>query len=216
MMTEQQQDLLTEFQAYLQQSRLEQSQMPEQVDLATLLAEMAGLKTEVKTESRQFKNTLDVLSDTLNTLNTHQQSLAAELARQEAHQQQIRAETARIFLLELIDLYDRLSHSLEVLQNYRPVDALFRHSQTQDVRFIQSVTTGQSMTISRLEQCLQRYQVQIRECAGKRLDPTRMIAVETGHEPQQENGVVLQELRKGFLYQDQVLRLAEVKVNKTR
>jgi molecular chaperone GrpE len=46
------------------------------------------------------------------------------------------------------------------------------------------------------------------------LDPVTMTAVETGNNLKVENGIVLEELRKGFLYKDQVLRLAEVKVNR--
>ena len=41
-----------------------------------------------------------------------------------------------------------------------------------------------------------------------------MTAVETAQNTQLATGIVLDELRTGFLYNDQVLRLAEVKVNK--
>jgi len=41
-----------------------------------------------------------------------------------------------------------------------------------------------------------------------------MTAVEIAHDAKLDNGIVIEELRKGFLFGDQVLRLAEVKVNK--
>ena len=46
------------------------------------------------------------------------------------------------------------------------------------------------------------------------LDPHTMNAVEIDRDPKIDNGIVLEELRKGFLFEDQVLRIAEVKVNK--
>lgn len=212
---EQQQVLLEEFKAYLQQSQLEQSAVPEQVDLATLLAEMATLKTEVKTESRQFKTTLDTLTEAVSTLKEDNQSLSTELARHHEQLAQQKTETTRHLLMEIIDIYDRLHSGLEVLERYQPVNALFKHSRDEDVRFIESFKAGQLMTASRFEQLLQRYQVRAIDCMDKPFDPLSMIAVETEQDPAIGNGVVVQELRKGFLFQDQVLRLAEVKVNKT-
>jgi molecular chaperone GrpE len=41
-----------------------------------------------------------------------------------------------------------------------------------------------------------------------------MRAVEMDSQPHLENGIVTGELRKGFLWEEDVLRLAEVKVNK--
>lgn len=70
------------------------------------------------------------------------------------------------------------------------------------------------MTIRRFEQLFQRYQIRPIDCVGELIDPATMNAIDTEHNPNLENGLVLEEIRKGFLFQDQVLRLAEVKVNK--
>jgi len=114
----------------------------------------------------------------------------------------------------MVDIYDRLTASLTVLQNYRPVQGLFSSSKEKDVGFIHSLAAGQAMTLKRFEQLLQRYQVTAITCVGATLDPYTMKAVATGHEPKLANGIVLEELRTGFLFQNTVLRLAEVKVNK--
>lgn len=208
-------ELLDDFRSYLEQSKLEQASASEHVDLATLLGEMAGLKTEVKAESRQFKSTLETLSSALATAQEDNKALSAELARHDERLERQQRETARAMLLEIIDIYDRLSSGLEVLENYRPVKSLFKRSRDKDIRFIESFREGQLMTVRRFEQLLQRHQVRAIDCAGKLLDPATMSAVQTGHDPKHENGIVLEELRKGFLFRDQVLRLAEVKVNKT-
>jgi molecular chaperone GrpE len=206
--------LLEEFQTYLEQSDLAQGLSTDQPDLSTLLSEMAGLKSEVKAESRHFKATLDTLNDALNTLQTDNKALADELATQVERLQEMRSETLRTVLLEIVDIYDRLSVGFGVLQNYHPVSSLFGHSAKQDVRFIESFKEGQSMTLKRFEQQLQRHQVYAIDCIGKLLDPRTMSAVEICQDPKLDNGMVVEELRKGFIFEENVLRLAEVKVNK--
>ena len=206
--------LLEEFQAYLEQTDLTQGLSAGQPDLSTLLGEMAGLKSEVKAESRHFKTTLDTLSNALAALQSDNQALAGELAAHSEHLQQTRSETLRSVLLEMVDLYDRLTVGFGVLQNYQPVSSLFSNSAKQDVRFIESFKEGQAMTLKRFEQLLQRHQVYAIDCVGKLLDPRTMSAVEISHDPTLDNGMVIEELRKGFLYENNVLRLAEVKVNK--
>jgi molecular chaperone GrpE len=206
--------LLEEFQAYLEQTDLAHTLSAEQPDLSTLLSEMAGLRSEVKAESRHFKTTLDTLSDALTTLQTDNKALADELAAHGENLQQMRSETLRMVLLELVDIYDRLTVGYGVLQNYHPVSSLFNHSKKQDVRFIKSFKEGQSMTLKRFEQLLQRHNVYAIDCVGKQLDPRTMSAVEISRDSKLDNGIVIEELRKGFLFEENVLRLAEVKVNK--
>jgi len=206
--------LLEEFQAYLEKTDLTHTLSAEQPDLSTLLGEMAGLKSEVKAESRHFKTTLDTLSSSLTTLQTDNKALADELALHGERLQQMRNETLYAVMLEAVDIYDRLTAGFEVLQNYQPVSSLFSHSKKQDIRFIKSFKEGQSMTLKRFEQLLQRHNVQAIDCIGKLLDPCTMSAVEIDRNPKIENGIVIEELRKGFLFEGNVLRLAEVKVNK--
>lgn len=208
-------ELLEEFRRYLEKNDLNPFSPNEQPDLSVLLTEMSGLKAEVKAESRQFKQTLDTLNTALTTAQEDNKALSLELA---AHNEQLKQQknaVTRALLLDIIEIYDRLSSASEVLQNYQPVAKLFNHSKALDVRFIKHFKEGQEMTLRRFDHLLQRYQVQKTACIGKRLDPMTMNAVETANEPQLENGIVVEELRPGFLFQDQVLRLAEVKVNKT-
>jgi molecular chaperone GrpE len=206
--------LLEEFQTYLEQTDLDQTYRAEQPDLCTLLGEMAGLKAEVKAEARHFKTTLDTLANALTTLQTDNKALADELAAHNHRLQQVRSEALRMVLLDIVDIYDRLSVGFDVLQNYHPVSSVFSHSKKEDVRFISSFKEGQAMTFNRFEQLLQRHHVYAINCVGKLLDPRTMSAVEIGLDPKLDNGIVIEELRKGFLFEDQVLRLAEVKVNK--
>jgi len=206
--------LLEELQAYLEQTDLAHTLCAEQTDLSTLLSEMAGLRSEVKAESRHFKTTLDTLNDALTALKIDNKALADELATHEENLQKMRSETQRRVLMDIVDIYDRLTVGFGVLQNYHPVASLFSSSKKQDVLFIKSFKEGQSITLKRFEQLLQRYNIQAIDCIGKLLDPRTMSAVEIVHNQKLDNGIVIEELRKGFLFENNVLRLAEVKVNK--
>ncbi len=207
--------LLEEFQQFLQQDAAPGFSPDEQPDLNTLLMEMAGLKTEVKAESRQFKNTLDTLGTALAAVQEDNKALSEELRASSERMQQRQDEVMRTLLLEMVDIQDRLLGGLEVLRNYHPGTALFRRSRKKDVNFIRQLQEGQAMTARRFAQLLQRHHVTPLECIDKPFDPVTMHAVETDHDPERENGIVLAEVRKGFLYRGQVLRQAEVRVNKT-
>lgn len=206
--------LLEDFKEYLQQSHVEPVENNGQPDLHTLLSEITALKTEVKAESRQFKNTLDTLSSAQSILENSNQTLTEELVKNALQLEKQHAEIIRTMLLHFIDIYDRLTLGRDVLQNYRPIESLFKSSRKKDIHFIKGFKQGHDMTIKRIGELLQQYQVYSINCVGELFDPVTMQAVETGCFPELENGRVVDELRKGFLIQDQVLRLAEVKVNK--
>ncbi len=192
-------DLLAQFKDYLQEQLDDEALSAPTPDLNTLLTEISCLKTEVKAESRQFKNTLDELQAAFKQLEQDR--------RQHEYQQQL-------LLRDFLEIYDSLNEGLQILNHYRPANGLFRHSYKQDIHFIEQFRQGQQMTFKRLEQLLQRYQIVAMDCLGKVFDAEKMIAVETDEDRRSLNGVVLAELRKGFYYRGQVFRLAEVKVNK--
>jgi len=209
--------LLNEFQQFLQQEHthsMDLFDLSKQPDLHTLLSEIAGLKAEVKAESRQFKQTLDTLSTALSEVQGNNQKLLTELDLAHQNLIQQKNELMRTMLLEWIDIYDRLKRGEETLENYRSVRKLFKKSNKKDIPFIESFKQGQSMTLNRFEELLNSHQVRAIDCLGKKLDPITMTAVEIEVNKQYANGIVLEELRQGFYFQDQILRLAEVKVNK--
>lgn len=212
---EQKNELLEQFKHYLEQdNQSEVFEKVEQPDLNTLLSELTGLKTEVKTGSRQYKNTLETLNTALATMQEDNAAMSAELTMSRDRVEQKKNEVMRAMLLEMIDIYDRLSIGLGVLENYRPTFTFFKRSRDKDINFIRRFKDGQVMTVKRFEQLLQRHQVSAIESVGNMLDPVTMTALETENNPKIENGIVVEELRKGFLYENQVLRLAEVKVNR--
>lgn len=202
-------ELLQAFEAYLEESEPFEGEEAE-TDLHTLFTEMAALRNEVKTESRQFKSALEDFNTLLATLQGGHDTLRKALDRDgESHQRQL-AETQRGMLLELLELHDRLRAGLAALDGFTPG---FWSGKTQTA-FIDSIREGQQMTVRRLDQLLSRHQVEPIPVLDQPLDPHCMKAVETAADPHHANGWVVAEIRRGFRWQGQMLRVAEVQVNK--
>jgi molecular chaperone GrpE len=74
---------------------------------------------------------------------------------------------------------------------------------------------GLRMTLNRFDRVLRERGVVPIDLAGKPFDPRLARAVGTAADAGLENGIVVQEVRSGFLWEGELLRLADVVVNKT-
>lgn len=208
--------LLDAFRGYLDSLDGEEGPEPaEATDLYSLFAELAALRTEVKTESRQVGAALEQFKEAFGLLGQAHGRL--EQALDDARQALARArrEALKPLLLEILDCHDRLAAGQAALASHRSVRGWFGvKSCKQDLAFIQGVREGQGMTLRRLEEALARQHVRPLEVLGRPVDPHTMAVVELDSQPGVDGGVVTAELRKGFLWGDEILRLAEVKANK--
>jgi molecular chaperone GrpE len=180
-------------------------------DLYTLLAELAAVKSEVKLEARQVKTALEQFSQVFDTLRQATQRLQEELDRQRERTAAERRDAEQALLLELVDLRDRLQAGQEQAARYRPSWLARRGGAA---RMVSSLAEGQAMTLRRLDQALGQRGVRPVDALQRPFDPHTMHAVDTGSDPTLPSGVVLSELRRGFLRDGRVLRAADVIVNK--
>jgi molecular chaperone GrpE len=208
--------LLEEFRSYLDSQAEPCDSSPEEIDLFSLFRELEALRTEVKTEARLVSGNVEQFREVLELLRNSQANLERELDRSHHELASVRRNLLRPLLLELLDYYDRLSAGHTALQNYRPVKGWFWRikSRLEDRQFIRSIQEGQAMTLRRLEEALARQNIHPLEVLGQIVDPYCMTVVELDHQPDLANGIVTRELRKGFVWDEEILRLAEVKANK--
>ena len=208
-------DLAREFRAYLDQAPAPKDTPPPTsgtTDLFSLFTELAALKNEVKLESRQVKSALDGFQQLFATLEGNNQRLARELDQRREAQAEIRREAERELLLEILDLRDRLEAAIGAIHDYRP--SWWARSSKRGGRFMASLQEGLEITLRRLDQLLVRHRVKAMDALGSVLDPHTMRADHVERHDDRPDGVVLSELRKGFLRDGGMLRLAEVVVNK--
>jgi molecular chaperone GrpE len=121
-------------------------------------------------------------------------------------------QTERLLLLDMLDIRDRIASALSVFNAYRP-GFLSRLAST-ETRLAQGLGEGIDLTLRRLDDVLAQRRVRAIEAVGGRLDPNTMRVVGVEYRAQSNLGEVLSEARRGFVRDDELLRLAEVIVNK--
>ncbi|EXJ15732.1 nucleotide exchange factor GrpE [Imhoffiella purpurea] len=179
-------------------------------DLFTLLAELAALKSEVKLESRQVKTALDEFRSLFDALRASQDRLDEERKRRREAERQSEQTASKDLLLELLDLRDRLEAGQDQAGRFRPIWFGRRSARA----FVGSMAEGLGISLRRLDETLARQGVHHFEALHRRFDPHRMRANELADDPDRPEGQVVEELRKGFMLNDALLRPAEVRVNR--
>jgi molecular chaperone GrpE len=207
--------LVARFRAYLDSAGAELDHGDEAAnasvpDLFTLLAEVSTLKNEVKLESRQVKSALEEFRALFNALREAHARLVDEQERRRQQDQVARQQTQKDLLLALVDLRDRLQAGHEQAVRFRPGWLTGRSA----TGFVASMAEGLAMNLRRLDEILARRGVRPLPVLGQTFDPHTMHAAELAHDPESPEGLVVRELRKGFLYGDRLLRVAEVAVNR--
>ncbi|MFP4279636.1 MAG: nucleotide exchange factor GrpE [Halochromatium sp.] len=184
---------------------------PEAPDLFSLLAEVAALKNEVKLESRQVKTALDEFRALFETLQSATTRLDQEQQRRREQERGARLRERKEFLLELLELRDRLQAGHASAAGYRP-KGLFGRRRARE--FAAAMAEGLAMNLRRLDETLARRGVRPLPALGKAFDPHRMHAAELDFDPALPIGQVIAERRPGFLLEGELLRTAEVVVNR--
>jgi molecular chaperone GrpE len=209
------QALIDRFRGYL--DMVEDGEEPpddpgETADLFSVLVEMAALRSEVRTESRLVKEALEQFRGVFDSLQASQATLQRELDRARTETQDQAQSALRPLLLDVIDLRDRLVAALTLSAAARPRwrDRLWRR----DRSGVAAWQEGLRMTLRRLDQVLLDRRVVATQLAGLPFDPQLARAIGTAADSSVAEGTVIKEVRAGFLWDDQVLRTAEVIVNK--
>jgi molecular chaperone GrpE len=184
------------------------------VDLSLLFAELSVLRNEVRVEARQFKTALDDMRALTELLNEQNSRLTHDLERAREAEGAALRQTERRLLLDMLDVRDRIAAAMDVFAAYRP-GWLSRLAPT-ETRLAQGLGTGVALTLRRLDDALAERRVRPIEALGGRLDPNTMRAIGTDFDANGAPGEVLREARRGYMRDDELLRLAEVIVNKRK
>lgn len=207
------QALLSRFQAYLDSAdALAPEPRTETTDLYSLFVEVAGLRSEVRTESRLVKDALDQFRGVFDMLQASQASVQQELDRTRSAARDQADAALRPLLLDVVDLRDRLFAALRLAAATRPgwAGRLLRRPASGG----EAWQEGLRMTLRRLDQVLLDRGVAPMRLVGLPFDPRRARVVATSADASAADGTVLEEVRAGFLWDDQVLRTADVVVSR--
>ncbi len=206
------QALLSRFEAYLNTAGTDAPELPADTsDLYSIFVEVAGLRSEVRTESRLVKDALDQFRGVFDLLQASQASLQQELDRARSAAREQADAALRPLLLDVIDLRDRLVAALKLAgTGRRGWGRLLRRPAADDAAWRE----GLRITVRRLDQVLGERRVVPMQLVGRPFDPKRARVVGTSADRSVADAVVLEEVRTGFVWDDQVLRTADVIVSK--
>lgn len=182
-------------------------------DLYSLFVEMAGLRAEVRTESRLVKEALEQFRGVFETLQASHATVRQELERARAETRDQVKAAIRPLLLDVIDLRDRMLDAQRLSGTARTglLDRLRGRSATGGAAWQE----GLQLTLRRLDQVLLDRRVVAVRLQGLPFDPLQARAIATVADSAAPDGTVIEEVRAGFLWDDQVLRTAEVIVSKS-
>ncbi len=183
-------------------------------DLYSLFVELAGLRTEVRTESRLVKDALDQFRAIFDRLQKDHTVLEREVERARAEVRDQARILLRPLLLELLDLRDRLEAGLREPQGQKKqrwwAFGLSRTLAQERGAWLE----GQVMTLRRLDRILLDRQVVPLDVVARPFDPRLARAVATIEDTGRDQGLVVEVVRAGFSWNGDVLRTADVVVNK--
>jgi len=179
-------------------------------DLVGVFVELAALRNEVRGESRQVKDALVQFRSVFGAMESNQTRLEQELRRHQTEAREREQALLRPLLLELLELRDRLVAGLE-----QPAPASgwinrFRRHRTDEA---QGWRDGLAIMLRRLDRILSERRVAPIEVTGRPFNPRLSRAVGTRRDPARAPGAVVEEIRAGFLWEEELLRVAEVIVN---
>jgi len=204
-----------EFSAFLNTPQNIDAIEPEasQTDLFSLFIELAALKNEVKCESRMVKTAFDEFKGVFDTLQNSQQTLQGELDHARKNQREQQNSILKPLLLDWIDMRDRMVMTLESLDRFQPgkFAAFFRRKRN---KLMTTLREGQMIALKRLDDRLLNYQVEPIKTIGQNFNPHFMNVQDVVSNPEFKNGIVIAEQRRGFTWEEGILRTAEVTVNK--
>jgi molecular chaperone GrpE len=190
------------------ESERQSTQTQREVDLFSLFSELVAIKNEVRLQARQFKSALSLLADDQAVL--HDQ---LDHSRKQATDSAINQQTD--IMHQLLLLRDSIEAGIQVTsQAHRKRFSLIPSPHQK--RVIQALTDGQQLTLNRLDQILNEMQITPIQTLGRTFDSRTMNAVAISHDEDYDDGVVSKQICQGYCWNSQVLRIAEVRVNRIK
>lgn len=177
-----------------------ENQQPEvSAEPQSLQEEVERLKTALEEEKRKVLEKEQLISEYLNDLKRVKADFDNFRKREMLYRQQFVRTANRDLILKILPVLDDLEKAL--LEGQK--------NEVNEV-FLQGVELIYRKFLSVLE----KEGVKPIETKGQKFDPKYHEAIAIVSLPGQEDFAIIEEVRKGYLYHDEVLRPAQVKVNR--
>lgn len=152
---------------------------------------------------------LEVLKEEIERTKKERDEASDRLLRVQAEFENYKKRTQREKIAErTYKSQDLVNELLPALDNFE------RALTVESTEETKSIIEGITMVYNQVKDALQSENVEVIETVGKEFDPNLHHAVMQVEDPEQESNVIVEELQKGYILKDRVIRPAMVKVNK--
>ena len=204
---------------------------PPSCDLHDLFSELAALRQEVRLQNREQSRAGRELANAAARYDAIDRTPRRRDEELDALERRVARAAEDRCLLSVLDLRDALVRGREAARRLRKAGkkagktagkkpgrkrALPRKPFRRLQPAIAGVVDGYELALRRCDRALARFGVHGVPAVGARFDARTMHAVETRRVADREDGVVVDELVSGFVRDGEVLRLAEVAVNRVQ
>jgi len=179
-------------------------------DLRDLFAELAALRQEIRLQNREQSRSGRELAKAVDGYDTATRLIRRREDDLAAFETRIVREAESRCLRSVLEVRDALVRGREAALELRDRSGLFRRPP----RGIAGVVEGYELALRRFDRMLSRFGVRRLQTTGHPFDSRTMHAMEIRRVERVEDGVVVEELLGGFTRDDEVLRLADVAVNR--
>ena len=187
-----------------------EAQEPSEPDLRTLFAEFAALRQEVRLQNREQSRAGRELAKAADDYETATRLIRRREDELAAFEKRIARESENRCLRSVLEVRDALVRGREAAIALRERRGLFRRPP----RGIAGIVEGYDLAIRRFDRMLSGFGVERVKTNGSPFDSRTMHAMETRRTGRAGDGVVVEELLGGFTRDGDVLRLADVAVNR--
>ncbi len=219
------QQIINQFQQYMEQPSRPPLSTDGRIDLFSFYSELIALKNEIKIESRLVRQGVDTFQDTAALVRQNNQKIDFLIEKETARKQDSHGDKPQPLLQGIIAIYDRVQASLGSIKRSgeKEKTSLLKliftgrnNNNNNNDQTIAAIYEGQKMLLIRILELLKGCEVHRIDTIGRRFNPESMRAVATDSISGLEDGMVTAEIRSGFIHENTVFRLADVRVNRIR
>ena len=179
-------------------------------DLRDLFAEFAALRQEIRLQNREQARAGRELAAAAERYDAAARQAERGGETLAAFEQRVSGTAEDRCLAATLEVRDALERGREAAVRLRGRPRLFRRPP----RGVAGVVEGYELAIKRFDRMLSRFDVRRVRTVGRPFDARVMHAVDVRRVERAGDGLVVEELRSGFVRRDDVLRLADVAVNR--
>lgn len=155
---------------------------------------------KIKSQRRNYKKELEEKEKLLADYKEQLQRLQAEfenyIKRNEKERKELLDYTSKDILLKLVNIYDDFQRALNVSKNCDEKE----------------LVEGIKIIFNNFEKVLKEEGIQEIKCVGEKFNPYRHEVLDKV-EHNEEEGKIIEELQKGYMFKDKILRFSKVRVS---